>query len=296
MNYILLTVSVFTSVLYNVLLNLEGKRGGRKGKELYLFNLLIYTTGFLLLLLLAAGKPLSLYSVLFGVLFGCVTVLGSICKIRALANGPMHITVLCTTSSMILPAVSGIWISGDTLSAGKLVCIAGLLFFLYLSMDRAGDSRINRVWFLYVLVSFFSQGAVGVMQKLHQASAHAEESAGFLAAAFFCSALFSGVMLLLPEKNGAEEDRSLSVSAAPGRRKQLLLTAVLCGVCIFAMNEWNLLLAGRIPALIFFPVQNGAVLLLNALAAILLYRETLSKRQCVGLCGGILSLVFICIL
>ena len=71
--------------------------------------------------------------------------------------------------------------------------------------------------------------------------------------------------------------------------------AAVCGVCIFGMNFLNLRLSGLLPSQLFFPVVNGSAIVLSSLFSVLLFKERLTKKQIVGLLGGLLCLVAICL-
>ncbi len=291
MNYLLLAISIGACVLQNALLNRESKHGMKTQKSVYFFNMLLFAFGFLLFLLTAIGQPISLYTLGFGVFFGAVTIVQNICNLMALARGPMHITLLLTTSSLVIPSLSGIFIDGDKPSPLKITVIAVLIVFIYLSIDRRGNTDFKPHWFPCALTAFLCQAAVGIMQKIHQASAHHAETSGFLAAAFFCSFLFAAVMTLLASRN--EKAAGIKGEAFPKGR---MLIALICGLTTYLMNDLNLKLSGLIPSQIFFPLVNGASLLLNTLTAVLLFREKLTVRQRIGLAGGIAALILLCIL
>ena len=57
----------------------------------------------------------------------------------------------------------------------------------------------------------------------------------------------------------------------------------------------NLKLSGLLPSQLFFPVVNGSAIILSSVMSVLLFKEKLTKRQVVGLLGGIISLVAICL-
>ena len=66
------------------------------------------------------------------------------------------------------------------------------------------------------------------------------------------------------------------------------------GVCVALNNKYNLYLSGVMDSAVFFPIVNGGGLLLATLAAVLLFRERLSKKQWIGVFFGIASVVFLC--
>jgi len=60
------------------------------------------------------------------------------------------------------------------------------------------------------------------------------------------------------------------------------------------MNFLNLRLSGLLPSQLFFPLVNGSAIVLSSLMSVLLFKEHLSKKQTVGLVGGIASLIVMC--
>ena len=289
MQYLLFAISITATVVQSTLFNHVGKKELRTGRSVWIFNTALYLFSFVLFLVSALGKPLSTFTLLFGLVFGLVTIIQSTCNLMALKRGPMHITLLITTSSLVIPSLSGAVVNGETLSIGKLAAIAVLLVFIYLSVDRSDTSTFKPGWLIFTLITFLMQATVGIMQKIHQSSPYAAETSGFLAAAFFCSVIFAIVMSVI-----TRETKTDAAASKPGRA--LILVAIVCGLCTYLQNDLNLKLSGRIPSQIFFPVVNGGVLFLNALVALILFREKLTKRQIIGLAGGILTLLVICIL
>ena len=69
---------------------------------------------------------------------------------------------------------------------------------------------------------------------------------------------------------------------------------IACGACGAVNNKFNLYLSGVMDSAVFFPIVNGGGLVLTTLAAVLLFREKLSKKQWIGVLVGIASVVFLC--
>ena len=201
---------------------------------------------------------------------------------RSLSTGPMHITLLITTSSMIIPTMSGLFF-GERFSILKLALVLILIGFLYLSLDsKKGDAKANRHWLFFCALAFVFQGSIGVLQKIHQSSPHKDEASAFLFVAFICSLLYSRI-------RAKKSYRELQFT------KKHVLLAVICGLCTYSMNFLNLKLSGMLPSQLFFPLVNGSAIVLSSLLSVLLFKERLTGRQLVGLCGGIACLVGICL-
>ena len=59
--------------------------------------------------------------------------------------------------------------------------------------------------------------------------------------------------------------------------------------CIY--NRLNIFLAGDISSVIFYPVFNGAFLLISAIAGVAAFKEKLKKSQAIGIILGFIALI-----
>lgn len=268
-------------VLQNCLLNNVCKKDLQTSDHVYRFNMISYMVCIILFGIAAFTNGFSLFTVGMGVLFGVVTAFSNYYKMLSLSNGPMHITLLITTSSMIIPTLSGIFF-GERFSLPRICIVAVLIFFIYLSLEKKRGAHFNKHWLLFCSLAFIFQGSIGVLQKIHQSSAHKGETGSFLFIAFICSLVYSH---LRAKKSFGE----LHFTA------KHLTFAFVCGICTFGMNFLNLKLSGLLPSQLFFPVVNGSAIILSSGISILFFKERLSKKQTLGLCGGILALIALCL-
>ena len=278
----MIVASISSMVLHNGLSNYITKRKLQSGTGINTFNFLMYAVCIVAFGVMMFTGSVSFFTVALGVLFGVVTALAGLYKLLALTHGPMHLTLLFITSSMIIPALSGVFF-GETFSLYKLLVVFVLLYFLYLSFQKNANTKIGGKWFFFALLSFLFQGAIGILQKVHQSSAYKAESSGFLFAAFICAAVFS-----LIKTKGRLDPAAIN--------KKVLFIGFLCGGCTFAMNFINLKLSGMLPSQLFFPLINGSAIVLSSLVSVLLFKEKLTRRQTIGLVGGIASLIAICLI
>ena len=274
-------ISISSMVLQNCILNNVCKKDLVTGSHVYRFNTLSYAICILLFGIIALSGGSSLFTVILGLVFGIVTALSNYYKMLSLSLGPMHITLLITTSSMIIPTLSGVFF-GEKFSIAKLLVVFVLLFFIYLSFEKKNGSRFNKKWLIFCFFAFILQGSIGVLQKIHQSSEHKGEIGGFLFIAFICSLVYSHFRT----KSGFKE---------LGFNTRLYIFAPICGLCTFAMNFLNLKLSGLLPSQLFFPVVNGSAIILSSIMSVMLFKEKPTRRQVIGLCGGILSLIAVCL-
>ena len=277
----LIITSVSAAVLQNCLTNKVCKKNLDTNSKINLFNIFVYLACTVTFGILLIGNKLSLFTVLFGAFYGIIAALGQFYKVHSLQIGPMNITLLITTSSMIIPTMSGVFF-GEKFSLLKLCAVFVLLFFIYLSLQKGNDTKFNKKWIVYCALAFLSIGADGVIQKIHQKSAYKLEVSGFLFVAFAFAMLFNIIL-----NKGINTKEKLP--------KSIILFALICGCCTFAMNFINLKLVGMLPSQLFFPVVNGSVIVLSSILSVVLFGERLTTRKTIGLIGGIASLIAICL-
>jgi len=277
----LIITSITTMVLQNCLFNSYCKTKLKTEKSINFFNIMVYSVCILIFGILLLNEKISVYTVLLGLLFGIVTALSNLFKMLSLSSGSMNITLLVTTSSMIIPTMSGVFF-GEKFSFSKLCVVFILIVFIYLSVSKSEDTKINKKWFLFCLLAFIFQGTVGVLQKIHQNSSHKTEVSGFLFIAFICAVVFCFL-----RSRGPKQKITFN--------KMTVFVGLVCGGCTFGMNYINLKLSGVLPSQLFFPLINGSAIVLSSLMSIIIFKERLSKRQTVGLIGGIASLIAICL-
>lgn len=194
---LLLFSDIAVAVLQNTLQNALGIRVLKTGADVYRFNAYTYVVCVMAFAALAVGRPVSLYSMVFGSAFGLLTVLAGIYvyKIKALATDPMHMTVLITTFSMIIPSLAGVVWFGEPLRIEKLIATVALIGFLFFSLDwgKGSGRSTNGPWLWACVVAFFSMGGIGVLQKIHHFSSHKNELFGFLACSFLLSFVYAWI-------------------------------------------------------------------------------------------------------
>ncbi len=281
MLFVQTVISISSMVLQNCLFNNMCKKELTTNDHIYRFNTIMYAVCIVLFGIGALGGQTSFFTIVLGLLFGVVTALSNFYKMRALNSGPMHITLLVTTSSMIIPTMCGIFF-GERFSVLKLILVVILIGFIFLSFDKTDNKKTNKKWLFFCVPAFLFQGSIGVLQKIHQFSAYKGELNGFLFVAFVCSLIYSRI-------RAQKSYRELSF------RKKQIIFAIMCGVCTYIMNFLNLRLSGLLPSQLFFPLVNGSAIVLSSVMSVLLFKEHLSKKQTLGLIGGITTLILMCL-
>lgn len=296
MNILLLIVSIILSLLScGILRNEFCKKELAGNSDLYLFNTVNSVLSAITLAIVAAVSGSlcvpSLYTLLMGTIFGMATGLCAILCMIALEKGPLSYTNVIVSCAMVIPALSGLVLYGEPVSAWQYVGIALMIVSFICAVDGDnGASGASLKWLLLCIGAFICSGSVGVMQKLHQNSVYKEELGVFLVTAFVVSALFSlGMTLFFIRKPGER------ITVLSGKKfRKFAIISFISGVGFALVNQINMYLAGVIDAIIFYPVVNGASMILTTAAGIILWKEKLSKRQWFGLVMGGLAILLLC--
>ena len=295
MNGILLAVSVVMNLLScGILRNDFCKKEIAGNADLNAFNSVssLLSAATLAVIALVSGSLCapSAYTVVLGIVFGIATALCAILHMKALENGPLSYTSVICSCAMVIPALSGLMFFGEAVTALQYVGIVLMVISFVCAVDKQnGEAGMSFKWMLLCLGSFLFSGSVGVMQKVHQSSPHKAELGIFLVIAFIASAAFSAILSMYYKKKGQP------VTVLGGAKlKKFVIVSIVCGIGIALCNQINMYLAGVMEAIIFYPVVNGAGMLLTSAAGLIFWKEKLSAKQWVGLVTGAAAIFLLC--
>lgn len=262
----------------------------------FVFNAVGCLTAAVILLCWGGFGTASVFTIVLGVVFGAVTALQGITNIAALQVGPMSYTSVIISFSTLISALSGVMFFDESLGWAQIAGIALMLASFVLAAKSDGDEKkANLKWLFLCLIAFVATGGIGVMQKVHQSSEYRNELNAFLIIAFISSAVLCAIFAALLKRR---ESRFADAKEKGNKSKKqfwlLLGIMIASGACVAVNNKFNLYLSGVMDSAVFFPIVNGGGLVLTTLAAVLLFKEKLSKKQWIGVVLGIASIVFLC--
>lgn len=279
MNYFLLFFSIFLETAKTVVANLFSKQELKEDRDIFKFNWIFYLGSFAILLCFPSTLP-SLYTVLMAIGFAVVTTASQYFCLQALRCGPMSLTTFIQGSNLLIPTFFGMF-----LGVIPSPYFWPLLVLLLVAMALVLVSKMESVRFRWILLSigtFFFTGGIGVMQTL----AKPEEQIPFLQIAFALCALFNLAGQFLVSKG----DR-----ASFPLRSRTTVMALGSGIAMGAVNRINLYLADPnvMATYIFFPIVNGGLIFLTTVAAMIFFKERLTRKQWIGLALGFVVLTVI---
>ena len=285
---LLLVISMLSALFATIITKLQTNDFGSSFSVTLLYNAVSGFISVIVFLIWGDGIKFSTFTVLLGLAFGLITALQTISRLKAVALGPMSLTQLFLSSSMLIPALSGVLFFSESISVLQIVGIVLTLFSFALAVDnKIEEKKASLLWITFCAIIFLSTGAIGVLQKVHQASSYKLELGGFLITAFLTSSVVSFVGTLALTKNLKANLKGKSVV-------KIILLSVLFGVFVAVNNKLNLFLSGKLDSALFFPLVNGGGLVLTTLSAIIVFREKLSVKKWTGFFVGLVAVLLLC--
>ena len=271
MAFLLLGLSVVLSTGRNLLSkNLSNIQFGTK--SFFLCQSILFLCGGVALIIFGGVSfgSISFTTFTYAVIYGLLLILAQWFYTAALAKGN---TALCSTVyslGFVLPTLSGaiLWAEGFSLFdlLGILCAISAVV--VSGSKSQAREKTSKAYYFIPLVIAMLASGGLGIVQKLQQKSAYAEQKSIFLLIAFLLATGISLLFALFTKKTPTDSirPRKLAVASCVG---------LFFGCC----NLLNTSLAGLLDSAIFFPTLNIGVILLSLICGVIFFKEKIEKRE-----------------
>ena len=283
------TLSIF--YLISIILGLAFQNIAKKpytdkvgGKGVYFFSLLTSLGAMLFFIVTSSGfewEPgLILYSFMFALSYGLAIVFMTV----AVSCGSLSFTSLVVSYSLMLPTVYGLLWLHDTMSVGfipGLVLLAASLVLINKKGEGA-HSRITFKWVVSAFLSFLGNGMCSVVQKMQQVQFDGGYKNEFMIIALAMVTIMMAVLFIVQERKEAKSYAVAGWHLALG-----------CGVMNGIVNLFVMILSGRMPVSLMFPLISAGGIVVTFLVSKLFYKENFTKSQLAGFIIGTVSVVFL---
>ena len=251
------------------------------------FNAIKSCTAFILFALIATfGFTFHLPTVLFGVLYGVSLCVSMYAGYQALCRGPMALTSMLVSFSVIVPLIWGITLGNETLKSLQYPAL--ILLFLAIILTNADKIKAKKttqtnycLWLLFVGITFACNGICSILQKQHQTLYPEAYSREFM---LFAMLLCSVVFLIFAFRTISPKE----LKEIKGKRY-----GVLSGLANGIANFLTLVLAGMENASVLFPIISAGTILASLLCGRLLFKEKLKINHFFALAAGIVAVVLL---
>lgn len=264
-----------------------------KYSDVWVFNLEKSLFAFLLFalasLINSGGYTFHIPTFIYALVYAMSLMLSMVSGFFALACGPMSLTSLIVSFSLVLPSVYGIGVLGESLTAYKLTGFALLAASLILfNINKGvGNDRITAKWALFTALTLVSNGVFAIVQKMHQNSFPGEYTSEFMRdATLICTLIFLAVTLITRARRPKKEREAEKGMSAH-------IYGITAGLANSGSNFFTLLLSGMADASAVFPMISAGTAVAVFLAGTVFFKEKQSIIRFIALALGVASVVLL---
>ena len=257
-----------------------GKQYSKKGGSSLAFNINKAAIGTMLFLVWGLINGFSLHSqtILFGVGYGISLCISMHTGFKALSIGPMSITSIIASFSLIIPFLFGVIFWNEELNAFKYVGILLLLLsILFINLKK--ENRFSVKWLLYAFATLITNGICSVIQQMHQTKFQALYRTEFMFWALLCVLL----LLFVTYRTNGQSQAKLEFS----------VLGVFSGIANCMANYIVLYLSAVENASVLFPVISICNIVAVWMIGIIFFKERLRVLQVIGLVTGVVAVVLL---
>ncbi len=220
------------------------------------------------------------YSALFGI-FG---VSFQVFYAMALKSGPFSATCMMINLYMVLPVIFSVIYYDEKATVIKVIGIVLCLIALFLNIKGDGK-KVNVKWFVYVVLAFFSNGGITIVQKIFAKSEYGGNLEQFIFFGYLIAFLLSFVIFFTQQKIGPKSTFRLN--------KKNVLLAFLIAASLGAFQFFNTYANSFVDAIILVPSVSGLTTIFQMLSGRVIFKEKFTIRQICSICVGITSILLI---
>lgn len=282
MDTVILIVTVLCYAAQSIFQKSYNEVQPQKGSVgLYFFNSCMTLAALLFFFAVSGGRlTFHMPTLLFGLAFGACYGTAFIFNLLAMRHGPMSLTVLIVSYSLIVPALYGILFLHEAVKFSILIGIGLLLLSLLLVNKKSEKTVVTKRWALYAFLAFLGNGGCSTVQKCHQVLyPGAFQSELMISALLPAFLLFCILFLSCREKLSRTEI------------KKGIWLPLLAGLCNGTVNLFVMILSEQMPAVLLFPVISGGGIIVTYFTARFLFKEQLSIPQKTGFLLGTISVI-----
>ena len=269
MSILFLFIALVASTVQNFFKKNYNKKVNDSGT--FLFMLASSLSALLFFVLTTKNLAFNLAIIPYSLLFGTMYLLATIFGYLSIATGPLFLTSLFTSFSLLIPTFYGLIFLHDKI---KPAFIPGLILtfvsLVLITKKGKNEAKVTLKWIVFVALFFISNGMCSVSQKMQQLAFDGAYKNEFMifALAFVCVCL-----LVISFKERKEIKKVI---------KPCLVYAIPCGISNGAVNLFVMILTGMMATSVLFPSISAGGIIISYFVSRFYYKETLSKKQLIG--------------
>ena len=216
-------------------------------------------------------------------LYGVGYCFASLCYLLAMENGPLSLTSLVLSFSLVIPTLYGIIVDNDPVGIKFYIGVTLLVVSILLINSRSEDMKISLKWVIFSLLTFFGNGLCGTVQTEQSNIYGSYYDDVFMILSLAIVVVTMTTIAFLYEKKDIKDAvvRGIPLISARG------LSNAICNLTIMVAA------AVGVGKSIMFPLISGGGIVVAWAISLLIYREKLSKSQNIAMVLGLVSIVLL---
>lgn len=249
------------------------------GAGVYFFNILLSAAALLFFVVTSSKFSFDISFIPYSIGFAISYAVAAVFMVLAIAYGSLSLTSLFISYSLMIPTFYGL-IIGDPIGKGFIPGMILLVISLFLTNKSGEKANVSFKWLSFVFLSFLGNGMCTVVQKMQQIASNGAYKNEFMIVALAIVIVIMLIMSVLKERT------EIKFFAKVGWH-----WAVICGVLNGMVNLFVMILSGKMPVSLMFPLISAGGLIVTFLVSRFFYKEKLTKLQLAGFLCGVASVV-----
>ena len=190
---------------------------------------------------------------------------------------------------VLVPTLMSAVFYSETIKASQIVGLVLLLVAVVAMSVYSGQikKKFSIKSALLLTLTGLSAGLTDFTQKMYVNSAPNVGASAFNLYVYLFSALILGAILLVWKK-GAND-----VGEAPFKDRKKILFIAIMAVCLFCNSFFKTLAAGKLDAVLLYPLTQGSALILSLVMSTVVFKEKLKPVCIIGMSVMFVGLLFI---
>ncbi|MBR9845326.1 MAG: DMT family transporter [Algicola sp.] len=208
----------------------------------------------------------------------------NVMALTAQRNG-LSVASVASKMSVIIPVIFGIYVYHESIGAQKIIGIILALFAVYLTSVRAKTTKNITKGLWLPIILFFGSGVIDTSIKYLETTYVTENGIPIFSASIFAFAFIIGISILIFK----------SIKKPVKLSFKVILAGSILGVVNY-FSIYYLLKALNHESLessTLFTVNNVAIVMVSTLLGLMVFKETISKTNWLGIVLAIISIVLV---
>ncbi len=223
---------------------------------------------------------------IFGIVAGILSVGFQLTYMLAFSRGKPVLVTTINNFSMFIPILVSCVFLDETFGIPKTIALVLATISLFLITSKEKKTDLNKssssTWIVFTLIAFLCNGLISANQKIYA------NMAGDFNVFSFVSITYITASVLLLAVLVVRRDGSTAMAGA----KSALPSAGTAGIVLGTFQCVSTYAASLIDGVILYSVYNLSTNILFVFVRMVFFRERLSKKQIIGVCIALLTILF----